>query len=140
MKERELTAFEKKTGKYETFVPASESWEGFLNQCKRAVNKLHGFKVGVKYDFWSCRIGYNDFKEVLDLDGRTMRYGEYEDLTYWEFLKKTGFLSINDGFHCIDFDSANHVFAGYSGPAYVDMEIVTAEELREFMDVLFKNI
>jgi hypothetical protein len=39
--------------KMEYFQYANEDWSKFLGQCKRAINKLSGYKVGVKYDFWS---------------------------------------------------------------------------------------
>jgi hypothetical protein len=64
----------------------------FLNQCKRAVDKIYGFKVGIDEELWSM-----ESKEI----------GE----TFWQQLKRSGELSYNDEFIVIDFEYDRNVYA-----------------------------
>lgn len=137
---------------YTTHSQSVEGWDGFLNQCKRAINKLYSFqgsRVSVKTDFWSSyaddqaynflikRGGYDN----LLWDERQKRWAEYEKakkLSYWEFLKKYQFLTVQDGIHCVDFDWSGIVFAAYSTQCLVDMGVYTAEESKLYIDCLFQ--
>ena len=123
---------------YTTHTFSVESFEGFLAQCKRAVNKLHGEKVSVKYDFWSTIMGHRTYQYFYGYGGflshEDTDYETVSNMTYWEFLKKYGCLSIYDGFFCIDFEFGGMVFAAYSSRALIEMGIVTKEEIDLYVE------
>jgi hypothetical protein len=112
------------SNKMEYFQYANEDWNKFLGQCKRAINKIYGFTVSVKYDFWSTHIR----NCIID--------GQRDERTYWDVLKKTGRLSINDGLICIDFQFDSHVFAGFSSNYYIEIGLLTKEQIDDYMDTL----
>ena len=62
----------------------------FLNQCKRAVNKVYEYNVSTKYDVWS-----------VAEDGETL----------WNKLRNTGKLEYTDGFVVLDFIYGTHIYA-----------------------------
>ena len=62
----------------------------FLESCKRAVNKIHGYVLSTKYDFWS----------IVE-----------NDTTMWDKLKATGTLIYSDEFMVIDFIYDCHIYA-----------------------------
>jgi hypothetical protein len=110
--------------KMEYYQYSNEDWNKFLDQCKRAVNKVSGFKCGVKYDFWSTHA--RDY--FID--------GKKDERTYWDVLKETGRLSINDGWLCIDFQFGIHVFAGFSGTYYIEQGLLTKEQLDDYLNTI----
>lgn len=124
---------------YTTHTTSSESFNGFLAQCKRAINKLHQEKVSTKYDFWSCYASEQAYKHFYGnrrflSDAEHAEYEQAKNLSYWEFLKKYGYLSVQDGFFCIDFDFGGMVFAAYSSQALIEMGIFTKEEINLYVD------
>jgi hypothetical protein len=108
--------------KYEYYEYANEDFNKFLEQCKRAVNKVSGYKCSVKHDFWSTCVKWS-------ANWRECR-------TYWDVLRETGSLSVNDGIFCIDFQADCHVFAGYSASYYIEQGLATETLFKEFMDEL----
>jgi hypothetical protein len=124
---------------YTTHGWSSESFDGFLTQCKRAVNKLYQEKVSTKYDFWSTYASEQASKHFFGKGSflSNEEYTEYEkakDMSYWQFLKKYGYLSVYDGFHCIDFDFGGIVFAAYSSHALIEMGVTTKEEVDLYVE------
>jgi hypothetical protein len=124
---------------YTTHTTSSESFDGFLAQCRRAINKLHQEKVSTKYDFWSYYASEQAYKHFYG-NGRFLsneeqaEYEQAKNMSYWEFLRKYGCLSVYDGFFCIDFDFGEMVFASYSSKAMVEMGIYTKEELDLYVE------
>ncbi|PXV61247.1 hypothetical protein CLV62_12580 [Dysgonomonas alginatilytica] len=108
---------------YETDRPSKTDFNSFLNQCKRAINKLYGFNVSVNQEFWSCRVN------SIYVDGEMI-----DGKTYWEELKETGSLSLTDGLFCIDFQFDSHVYADYSVNFYLENGLITKEEYSLFLD------
>jgi hypothetical protein len=118
---------------YTTHTTSSGSFNGFLAQCRRAINKLHQEKVSTKYDFWSTYAHREAFKHFYGShrflsDAEHAEYEQAKNMSYWEFLRKYGYLSVQDGFYCIDFEYDGMVFASYSSHAMVEMGIFTKEE------------
>jgi len=117
---------------YTTHNQSVSDFKGFLEQCKRAINKLYGYKVSTKCDFWS----------TWDTEKASIHYfkGNYAEqekarkMTYWEFLKQYGYLSIQDGVHCIDFDFDGVVFAAYSSQCLIEMGVYTKEEIDRYVE------
>lgn len=127
------TAFEIKSKKYRTDALSVGTFQGFLNQCKRAIDKLHGEKMSVKHDFWSCvdrSIQYEAYKKKFDFDNIP------RNKTFWDILKETGELHIQDGFYCVDFEFGGVVYAEYSCRAMIDYFDCTEEEFNEYLNKL----
>jgi hypothetical protein len=97
-----------------------ESFDGFLAQCKRAINKLYRYgdeipAISVDTEFWSMNSGENG-------------------LTCWEYLKKYGCLTVQDGCFCVTFEYDAIVFAAYSSAMLIEMGVYTHEEINEYVD------
>jgi hypothetical protein len=112
------------SNKMEYYQHSNEDWSKFLDQCKRAINKIHGFTVSVKYDFWST------YMNSCIIDGKR------DERTYWDILKETGSLSINDGCLCIDFQFYSHVYAGFSASYYIEQGILTKEQFEDYLKTI----
>lgn len=80
----------KKTIEY--YQLSKENFNAFLQQCRRAMDKIFGYHMSVKFDEWS--------KIVKDEEGN--------EITAWEFLKKYGYL------HHSERDNYIHYKMGYS--------------------------
>ena len=130
---------------YTTQTRSVSDFKGFLEQCKRAINKLYGHKVGTKEGIWSWYADDNAYKYILDknllpiadrelyLENRA-EYEKAKELSCWEFLKKYGFIHIEDGYFCVDFEFDETVFAAYSSKALIDMGVYTKEEINQYVD------
>lgn len=79
------------TYKTHTINERGNDFQLFLEQCKRAVNKVYGFVVLVEYEMWS----------MVDEEGET----------FWEQLKRTGRLEYSDEWTTIDFEYDVHIYA-----------------------------
>jgi hypothetical protein len=124
---------------YTTQTTSSESFEGFLAQCRRAINKLHQEKVSTKYEFWSMYAYREAFKHFYGgksflSEEEKAKYKQAKNFSYWEFLRKYGYLSIYDGFYCIDFEYGGMVFAAYSSRALIEMGVFTKEEIDLYVE------
>jgi hypothetical protein len=51
-----------------------------------------------------------------------------------EYDKKYSYLSVYDGFHCIDFDFGGIIFAAYSSQALIEMGVTTKEEVNLYVE------
>jgi len=72
---------------------------------------------------------------------KKIRWAEYEqakNLSYWEFLKKYQFLTVQDGIHCVDFDFGGIVFAAYSSQCLTEMGVFTKEESDLYVDCVLQ--
>ena len=83
----------------EYYKPPKENFNGFLQQCKYAIDKIFGYHIKTDEDFWSTKIN---------------------EKTYWQILKETGSLAINEIWYenrkekeglAIDFDFGRIVYA-----------------------------
>jgi hypothetical protein len=130
---RIMREFEKKDV-YTTHTFSVEKFDGFLSQCRRAVNKLYGYRVSTKYDFWSTYAKKQAYKHcygssvIFPGEKERAEYEKAKNMSYWQFLKKYSYLSVYDGFLCIDFEFGGMVFATYSSQAMTEMGITTKEE------------
>lgn len=71
---------------YTTHTQSVESFVGFLNQCKRAINKLYffyGAPVSVKSDFWSAYAKEQAYNHLI-------KYCNYDNLSEGEKNKVGG--------------------------------------------------
>jgi hypothetical protein len=124
---------------YTTHTRSVSSFNGFLSQCKRAINKLHGQKVSTKYDFWSIYAKEPAYKYFVEgrmslSDEEYAKYEKAREMSYWEFLKTYGYLSVYDGIFCIDFDYDGIVFASYSSKALIEMGVLTKDEIDLYVE------
>jgi len=140
----------KKDGIYTTYVSSSEDYNGFLKQCKRAVNKMQCIPdASVKHEFFSkfateqadryysrmIKDNYLYPNSPLGME-RMTEYENIAKMSNWEYLRKYGELSVQDGWHCVDFEFGGIVFAGLSQGALTEMGVFTNEDCRLFLDAL----
>jgi hypothetical protein len=115
-----IKEFNQRDNVFTTLTESVKSFKGFLNQCKRAVNKMQQIPdASVNHEFFSTQKNENNGK------------------TYWDVLKETGELHVQDGWFCVDFEFGGIVFAGLSQKALIEMEVFTKEECMQFVDAIF---
>jgi len=141
--------FNKKDKVYTTHTRSVESFEGFLQQCKRAINKAQQIpNASVRNEFFSVyateqanRFLKNAFHNLWNPQSELykQRLNEYEGIkkmSNWEYLRKYGELHVQDGWFCVDFEFGEIVFAGLSQKALVEMGVFTNEECRQYEDAI----
>ena len=144
-----IKAFNKKDNAYTTHTRSVESFEGFLKQCKRAINKAQQIpNASVRDEFFSMyaieqanRFFKNAFHNLWNPQSELykQKLKEYESIkkmSNWEYLRKYGELHVQDGWFCVDFEFGEMVFAGLSEKALIEMEVFTNEECRQYTDAI----
>jgi hypothetical protein len=139
----------KKDSVYTTLVESSGDYKGFLQQCKRAVNKMQQIpNASVKYEFFSgcateqaARFMKSELVGMYPghplRDEKLADYNAILKMTNWEYLRKYGELHVQDGWYCVDFGFGDIVFAALSQFALIEMGVFTKEECDNYIDAYF---
>ena len=139
----------KRDAVYTTHVHSSADWKGFLRQCKRAVNKMQqipGASVNVEffsylatgqaYKFLTREISGKFYPGMTGYDEKLAEYESIKNMTYREYLRKYGELSVQDGWFCVDFEFGGIVFAGLSQGALIEMGVFTKDDCNRYLESL----
>lgn len=127
-----------KRDRYTTQIRSVTSFEGFLRQCRRAIDKLHGFHIEADQEFWSMEAKDEAWRLYKHGDISNEEYEVVKHMSMWQCLRKYQELHVEDGWFNIAFEFGEIVFAALSSRALIEMGIFTEEEMGEYTDLILE--